>query len=108
MQRAVTAKSAKHRFSQLALALALSVGTFGGMMGFVALTEPAQAAGGSARQQVAATTAPTAASAPTVTTPAGRAAPRVVRINGFANCAVVKQIVGTNGKPDEFRCIRAM
>lgn len=108
MQRTVIAKSAKRTLSQLALALALSIGTFGGMMGFVALTESAQAAGGKAEQQVAATSAPTSVPTPAASVPAERPQPRVVRINGFANCAVVKQVNGANGKPAEFRCDRAM
>ncbi|KAF0230374.1 MAG: hypothetical protein FD175_1696 [Beijerinckiaceae bacterium] len=108
MQRAVTSKSAKRTLSQFALALALSVGTFGGMLGFASLTEPAQAAGSGAQQQVAATTTPTAAPAPAASAPAERPQPRVVRINGFANCAVVKQVNGANGKPAEFRCDRSM
>lgn len=40
-----TSKTGKSRFSHLALALALSVGTVGGMATFAALTEPAFARG---------------------------------------------------------------
>jgi len=133
------------RFSHIALALALSVGTVGGMASFLALTETAQArgnggggAGGAAGGGEPPPTAinnnrPAINRAPPVINPPlrarmpqlncngssemienqncrhnARSTPRIVRINGFANCAVVQQIPNPNGGPAEFYCLRPM
>lgn len=135
------------RFSHIALALALSVGTVGGMASFLALTETAQARGnggggaGGAAGGNGGEPAPAAANnnrpainrAPPVIDPPlrarmqqlncdgsremienqncrhnARSTPRIVRINGFANCAVVQQIPNPNGGPAEFYCLRPM
>lgn len=137
----------KSRFSHIALALALSVGTVGGMASFLALTEVAQAKGnggggaGGAGGGNGGEPAPAAINnnrpainrAPPVIDPPQRAripqlncdgsremienqncrhnarsTPRIVRINGFANCAVVQQIPSPNGGPAEFYCLRPM
>lgn len=124
-------KTNSSRFSHLALALALSTGTVGGMMGFVALTEPAFArtngggnggggpAGGG--EGAANITDPNVrrvqpstcnGSRDTIDTNKCRytqpRAVRIVSINGFANCAVVQQMQNVDGKPTEFYCVRPM
>ncbi|MCZ8182286.1 MAG: hypothetical protein O9322_04890 [Beijerinckiaceae bacterium] len=37
-----------------------------------------------------------------------RSTPRIVRINGFNNCAIVQQVPNPNGGPAEFYCLRPM
>lgn len=103
----MTRISKSRRFNGLALALALSAGTAGGLFTVSAMTEPAAA------QAVASAGIPTAVQAePAVAAPPAaqpqRPAPRVVRINGFANCAVVKQVKTTPGAEPDYRCDRAM
>lgn len=137
----------KTRFGHVALALSLSLGTVGGMMGFVALTEPAFAAqggggggggaGGGANgggetsvmsvnrgpalpnnPPVARRASPVSHTANGCTTARNtpdlqnchyteRGTPRIVNIHGFANCAVIGQLPGANGR-GEFYCLRPM
>ena len=136
----------KTRFSHIALALSLSLGTVGGMMGFVALTEPAFAAaagggnggggggggganGGEGGNVMAVThnAAPNNPNRVTRSQPSTpescttarntperqnchyteRGTPRIVNIHGFANCAVIGQRPGSNGR-GEFYCLRPM
>ncbi len=37
-----------------------------------------------------------------------RSAPRIVRINGFAQCAVIQQVPNPNGGPADFFCLKTM
>ncbi len=37
-----------------------------------------------------------------------RSTPRIVRINGFSNCAIVQQVPNPQGGPAEFYCLRPM
>lgn len=145
MKTQMKTQTKKSRFSHIALALALSVGTVGGMASFLALTEVAEAkgnggggAGGGGEPAPAAVKAnnngPAINRAPPINPPPqqalraqdlncggsrdmienescrhnARSTPRIVRINGFANCAVVQQIPGPNGGPAEFYCLRPM
>lgn len=140
-------QSKNSRFSHIALALALSVGTVGGMASFLALTEVAQAKGnggggaggaggaGGEPAPAVANNNPAINRAPPVINPPltqpvrsiqlncdgsremienqncrhnARSTPRIVRINGFANCAVVQQIPNPNGGPADFYCLRPM
>lgn len=108
MTRTKTSKS--RRFNGLALALALSAGTAGGLFTVSAMTEPA-AAQAVAGAGIPATTLPAQAEPAVAASPAAqpqRPAPRVVRINGFANCAVVKQVKTAPGREPDYRCDRAM
>lgn len=130
------------KLSTLALALALSAGTVGGMMTFALTIEPAQARsagkgggggggaagnGGEGGDDVMAAhiNEPRSHARRPNNPPVARVRPgpqncqqntdgvmlqncrytqpRIVRINGFANCAVVAQV-----GPSEFACLRAM
>ncbi len=133
------------KFSHFVLALALSIGTVGGMASFAAMTEPAlaksaggggNAGGGNAggenggvmaananKPGIANIQQPNIQRSVPDPTPCGQSAdgtdtikckytqrpsPRVVRINGFANCAIVQQVRATDGRPAEFYCLRSM
>lgn len=142
------------RLSILALALALSAGTVGGMMSFAAMTTApamAQAAAGGggnggnaggngggnggepgnimnngpithARTPNRQSEPPIQRARPDRQNCNGsqelaeiekckytlRTVPRIVRINGFANCAVVQQMPSPNGGPTEFYCLKSM
>lgn len=37
-----------------------------------------------------------------------RSAPRIVRINGFSNCAIIQQVPNPHGGPAEFYCVKPM
>ncbi len=37
-----------------------------------------------------------------------RSTPRIVRINGFAQCAIVQQVPNPNGGPADFFCLKTM
>lgn len=140
MKTATTSTIKNRKLSHLALALALSAGTIGGMMTFAATTEPAFAqaagkggggaggAGGEADPNVMNPNEPrTHARRPNLP-PVVRVAPprpncqqntdgvelkncrytqrptpRIVSINGFANCAVVHQ-----APSGQFYCVRPM
>lgn len=109
----MTTHKKSRKFSQLALALALSVGTIGGMAGFAGLTEPASAMGlrSEAASEAAATVKTSAVAIgvnPARETQQVRTSPRVVQINGFANCAVVRQMPNTAGQAAQFSCVRPM
>ena len=143
MNTQIKTSKSKTRFSHIALALSLSLGTVGGMFSFIALTEPAFAAqggggggggggaggngGGEGGNVMAAVNNAVNANKPQ--TPGGqpngcttarntpdlqnchyteRSTPRVVNIHGFANCAVIGQRPGSNGRPGEFFCLRPM
>ncbi|OYU48615.1 MAG: hypothetical protein CFE31_09170 [Rhizobiales bacterium PAR1] len=137
----------KTRFSHFALALSLSLGTVGGMMGFIAITEPAFAAaagggggggggaggganGGGEASVMSVSRGPALPNNPPIvrrSTPVTangcttarntpdlqnchygeRGTPRIVNIHGFANCAVIGQLPGANGR-GEFYCLRPM
>lgn len=137
------------KFNAVALALALSAGTVGGMFSFAAMIEPAMAAstngggggqgggggstgGGEPNGVMGAGNGPFALVAapnkhPEVPQPyencngsrdgndiqkcrytQRKTAPRIVKINGFANCAVVQQVRGVDGTPGEFFCLKSM
>ena len=134
------------KFTTLGLALALSCGTVGGLLGAAALaTGPALAqsagngggggAGGAGEFGNVMNAAITHARQPNrprnppvvlTTRPrvdcgtqrdgsdvrdckyTERRAPRVVQIYGHAQCAVVQQVPGTDGKPPEFYCLRRL
>jgi hypothetical protein len=135
-----TLKTKKSRLPFLALALALSAGTVGGMLSIAAMTEPAMArgngGGGGAGGDGGGANIMNPGNPPNANVP-GRGpnarvmpdrptcdeasrpgsirdcrytparSPRVVNIHGFANCAVVSQVIGANGVP-QFVCVRTM
>ena len=37
-----------------------------------------------------------------------RSTPRIVRINGFSNCAIIQQVPNPQGGPAEFYCVKPM
>ncbi|WP_284178383.1 hypothetical protein [Rhabdaerophilum sp. SD176] len=37
-----------------------------------------------------------------------RSTPRIVRINGFSNCAIIQQVPSPQGGPAEFYCVKPM
>lgn len=130
-------RTPNRKFNLFALALALSAGTIGGMASFAGMTEPAFAGGNSQQGQIAKIevsridTAKTDVAKPDAVrtvalkteaphcggdrdantrhcVPSYRPVPRVVNINGFANCSKVQQVVSTNGQPAKFECARPM
>lgn len=130
-------KTTKSRLPFLALAFALSAGTVAGMAGIAAMSEPAMArgnGGGGAAGGDGGGANIMNPGAPNIANPGPvnqRVFPerpncetpdritqnrdcgqspvraRVVNIHGFANCAVVQQVIGANGQP-RFVCSRTM
>ena len=85
------------------LALALSIGTIGGMMGFVSLNSAAMA-----HAQIAVPIPPAVTPLESASQDSApqRKKPRIVTIHGHENCAIVKQLPMVAGKPVEFTCMK--
>jgi hypothetical protein len=137
----MTSQTKASKIHSIALALALSCGTAGGMLAFATLTEPAMARGQGggdsgnggepggvmaadrepvthAQNQRERRRAPETCDAQSdgaslrqckfTPPPATRPTARLVKINGFANCAVVQQVPVGPGQQPEFYCLKGM